>query len=39
VDKRRIQIAQPLKTIGSHQVVVSVHDDLTAEVRVEVVKA
>jgi large subunit ribosomal protein L9 len=39
VDKRRIQIAQPLKTIGTHQVVVSVHDDLTAEVRVEVVKA
>jgi large subunit ribosomal protein L9 len=39
VDKRRIQIAQPLKTIGAHQVIVSVHDDLTAEVRVEVVKA
>ena len=39
VDKRRIQIAQPLKTIGAHQVIVSVHDDLTADVRVEVVKA
>jgi large subunit ribosomal protein L9 len=39
VDKRRIQIAQPLKTIGAHQVVVSVHDELTADVRVEVVKA
>jgi large subunit ribosomal protein L9 len=39
VDKRRIQITQPLKTIGAHQVVVSVHDDLTADVRVEVVKA
>jgi large subunit ribosomal protein L9 len=39
VDKRRIQVAQPIKSIGAHQVVVTVHDDLTAEVRVEVVKA
>ena len=39
VDKRRIQVAQPVKTIGAHQVIVSVHDDLTADVRVEVVKA
>ena len=39
VDRLRIQITQPLKTIGAHQVVVSVHDDLTADGRVEVVKA
>jgi large subunit ribosomal protein L9 len=37
VDKRRIQVATPIKTIGSHTVTVKVRDDVTATVNVEVV--
>jgi large subunit ribosomal protein L9 len=37
VDKRRIEIGQPIKTVGAHQVTVRVHPEVTAEVRLNVV--
>ena len=37
IDKRRIQMASPVKTVGSHQVVVKVHDEVTATLNLEVV--
>ena len=37
VDKRRIDVGQPIKTLGSHQVTVRVHPELTAQVRLNVV--
>ena len=39
VDKRRIQIAQPIKALGEYQVQVSLHDDIVATVTVNVVAA
>ena len=39
VDKRRIQIAQPIKTVGEYQVQVSLHDGVVAKVDVKVVAA
>ncbi len=39
VDKRRIQVASPIKTLGSHQVSVKVRDDVTATVTVQVVSS
>ena len=37
VDKRRIDVGQPIKTLGSHQVTVRVHPELTARVHLNVV--
>jgi large subunit ribosomal protein L9 len=37
IDKRRIQVANPIKTLGAHQVTVKLHDDVTATVNLEVV--
>ena len=37
IDKRRIQVTNPIKTVGAHQVVVKVHDELTATVTLDVV--
>jgi large subunit ribosomal protein L9 len=37
VDKRRIEIGQPIKTVGAHQVTVRLHPDVTATVSLEVV--
>jgi len=37
VDKRRIDVGQPIKTLGSHQVIVRVHPELTAQVKLNVV--
>jgi large subunit ribosomal protein L9 len=37
IDKRRIQVGNPIKTVGAHQVVVKVHDDVTATVNLDVV--
>ncbi len=37
VDKRRIEIGQPIKTVGSHQVTVRLHPEVTAALNVEVV--
>lgn len=39
VDKRRIQIAQPIKATGEYQVKVSLHDGVFATVTVNVVAA
>ena len=37
VDKRRVDVGQPIKTLGSHEVTVRVHPELTAQVRLNVV--
>ncbi|MBA3265310.1 MAG: 50S ribosomal protein L9 [Nocardioidaceae bacterium] len=37
IDKRRVQVANPIKSLGTHQVTVRVHDELTARVNLEVV--
>ena len=36
-DKRRVEVGQPIKTVGSHQVVVRLHPEVTATVSLEVV--
>ncbi|MCU0255326.1 MAG: 50S ribosomal protein L9 [Vicinamibacterales bacterium] len=38
VDRRRIQLADPIKTLGDHQVPVRLHRDVVATVTVQVVK-
>ncbi len=37
VEKRKITLAEPIKSIGEHTVQVKVHRDVTAEVKVKVV--
>ncbi len=37
VDKRRIELEHPIKTVGQHAVPVRLHHDVTAEVRLTVV--
>ncbi len=39
VDKRRVEVGTPIKTLGSHQVSVRLHADVVAKVGVEVVAA
>ncbi|MGH3500507.1 MAG: 50S ribosomal protein L9 [Nocardioidaceae bacterium] len=39
IDKRRIEVGNPIKTLGNHQVRVKVHDEVTATVDLEVVAA
>lgn len=39
VDRRRIQVGQPIKSLGSHDVLVRVHDEVAATVTVDVVPA
>ena len=36
VDKRRIELAHPIKTLGVHDVEVRLHKDVTAPIQVEV---
>ncbi len=36
VDKRRVQIASPIKSVGDYDVVVRLHDDVAATVAVKV---
>jgi len=36
VDKRRIELAHPIKTIGMHDVEVRLHKDVSAQIQVEV---
>jgi large subunit ribosomal protein L9 len=36
VDKRRIELAHPIKTIGTHDVEVKLHKDVSAHIQVEV---
>jgi large subunit ribosomal protein L9 len=37
VDKRRIELEQPIKTLGQHTAGIRLHPDVRAEVRVDVV--
>ena len=37
VDRRKIELEHPIKTLGSHAVVVRLHPEVHAEVRVQVV--
>ena len=37
VDRRRIELEHPIKTLGEHTVSVRIHPDVHAEVRVSVV--
>lgn len=37
VDKRRIEVGNPIKSLGAHQVTVRVHPEVTAQVRLNVV--
>lgn len=37
VDKRRIELGQPIKTLGVHEVEVRLHRDVSAPIEVEVV--
>ena len=39
IDRRKIQLADPLKTLGEHVVPIKLHRDVTAQVRVKVVPA
>jgi large subunit ribosomal protein L9 len=39
VDKRRILVGNPIKSLGEHQVTVKVHDELEARVNLNVVPA
>lgn len=39
VDKRKIVVGNPIKSLGSHQVVVKVHDEVDATVQLNVVPA
>ena len=36
VDKRRIELAHPIKTVGTHDVEVRLHKDVAAHIQVEV---
>lgn len=39
LDKRKVQLEQPIKTTGSHMVTVEVHDGVTADVKTIVTAA
>jgi large subunit ribosomal protein L9 len=39
VDRRKIQLAEPLKSLGEHTVPVKVHRDVTAQLKVKIVPA
>jgi len=39
VDKRRIEVGNPIKSLGAHQVSVRVHPEVSAQVRLNVVAA
>ena len=38
IDRRKVQLDEPIKTLGEHKVTVRLHRDVTAEVTVNVVK-
>jgi large subunit ribosomal protein L9 len=37
LDKRRIEVANPIKTVGAHQVAVRLHPEVSAKIQLEVV--
>jgi large subunit ribosomal protein L9 len=39
LDKRKVELSAPIKTVGTHQVVVRIEGDVTAKVAVEVTPA
>ncbi len=39
LDKRKVEIESPIKTVGTHQVVVRVQGDISAKVALEVTAA
>jgi large subunit ribosomal protein L9 len=39
LDKRRIELGAPIKTVGTHQVVVRVHPEVSAKLSVEITAA
>ncbi|MBS1107651.1 MAG: rplI [Deltaproteobacteria bacterium] len=39
VDRRRIDLAEPIKTLGEHSVIVKLHRQVTATIKVKVVVA
>ena len=39
VDRRKVQLADPIKTLGEHTVAVKIHRDVTANVRIRIVPA
>ena len=39
IDRRRVEIAEPIKSVGTHQVTVRVHTDVSATIALEVVPA
>ena len=39
IDRRKIQLAEPLKTLGEHEVPVKLHRDVTVPIKVKVVAA
>jgi large subunit ribosomal protein L9 len=39
IDKRRIELSAPIKTLGAHQVTVRLHPEVSAKVAVDVVSA
>jgi large subunit ribosomal protein L9 len=39
VDKRRIELGSPIKTLGSHQVSVRLHPEVSAKLGIEVIAA
>jgi len=39
VDRRKIQLADPLKTLGEHEVPIKLHRDVTVPIKVKVVAA
>ncbi len=39
IDKRRVELKNPIKTLGSHQVAVRLHTEVSANVDIEVVGA
>ena len=39
IDRRKIQLADPLKTLGEHEVPVKLHRDVTVPIKVKVVAA
>ncbi len=39
LDRRKLQLAEPIKTLGSHQVPVKLHSDVQFPITVDVVSA
>jgi large subunit ribosomal protein L9 len=37
IDRHKVNLAEPIKTVGTHVVPVVLHDEVTADVTVEVV--